>query len=92
MADKAKNGKEVTVTIGEKDLDFKVTIEDFSYFQDNFMPGSKVAGPAHNFCVRCVKKEHEQELREYLDQGFAVDIATIIATEFKPEVTLTVKK
>jgi uncharacterized protein (UPF0262 family) len=92
MADKAKKeGKKVTVTIGEQDFDFTVSINEYNQFVNDFLPQNKVA-PAYNFAMRCVKPEQSEALAELLDEGLHIDVANLLAEKFKPAVQITVKK
>lgn len=89
MAD--SNKKPVVVQVGETEFKFKVGLTEFTAYQNEFMPNNKVA-PSENFLTRCVQPDQKEKLAEYCDQGLAVELASAVATEFKPEVEITVKK
>ena len=87
----ATNKKRVTVKAGSNELKFEVGIAEFTAFQNEFMPNNKVA-PSENFLMKCVHPEQRDALAELCDQGFAIDLAQIVAGEFRPEISISVKK
>lgn len=89
MADTAK--KKVTIQAGETELNFDVGIGAFNKFQNDFLPQNKVA-PSENFLTACIKKGQEEALIDLCDKGLSIELASLVAAEFKPEIELTVKK
>lgn len=92
MADKKKAiGTPVTIGNGEGELRFDVTLKAFNDYQDEFMPNAKVA-PSENFLAKCVHPEDKEQLLDYCDKGYTIELAQLVATEFKPEIEFKVKK
>ena len=88
----SKSGlKKVVLTVGGKDLTFNVGLTAFNEYQNEFLPQSKVA-PSENFLVKCVEEQDKDQLLEYCDQGFTIELASMVAAEFKPSLELKVKK
>lgn len=87
----ASNKKNVTLKVADTEFNFAVGIAEFNSFQNEFLPNNKVA-PSENFLTRCVKQEQREKLTELCDQGLAIDLAQMVAAEFKPEVKIEVKK
>lgn len=83
--------KKVALTVGENEFNFEVGIGEFTQFQNEFLPNNKVA-PSENFLTRCVKPDQRDALADILDQGYAVELAQLVAGEFKPEIKIEVKK
>jgi hypothetical protein len=85
------NKKEVVLTVGEAELRFAVGINEFNGLQNEMLPNNKVA-PSENFLVKCVHPDDKEKMLDYCDQGFAIDMASMVAEQFKPEVVISVKK
>lgn len=85
------NKKTVDLLVGETELNFKVGLAEFTSYQNEFMPNNKVA-PSENFLMRCVQNDQKEALADFCDQGLAVELASAVAEQFKPAVTITVKK
>lgn len=86
-----ENKKNVVLNVGEGELRFKVGINEFSSFQNDFMPNNKVA-PCENFLCKCVHSDDKERLIQLCDQGLAVDLGQAVAAEFKPDIAISVKK
>ena len=91
MADKKQIGTPVILEIGKKDLRFGVTITAFNDYQDEFMPNLKVA-PSENFLFKCVHPEEKEEVLNLCNQGYTIELAQMVASEFKPALEIKVKK
>ena len=89
MAD--AQGKNITLKVVNDEIRFKVDMLAFNSFQNEMMPDNKVA-PANNFLMRTVHPEDKKVLEGYLDQGYAIDIAGFVSTEFKPALEISVKE
>lgn len=85
------NKKKVNLLVAGTEFNFQVGIDEFTQYQNEFTPLSKVA-PSENFLMRCVNNDQREELTGLCDAGYAVDIAGAVAGEFKPEISITVKK
>lgn len=86
-----QNKKDVKILIGEDKLRFAVGINEFNGLQNEMLPNNKVA-PSENFLVKCVHPDDEEKMIDWCDQGFAIELAQMVAEEFKPEVVISVKK
>lgn len=91
MADKAQVGTPVTLEINKKEIRFGVTLAAFNNYQDEFMPNAKVA-PSENFLVKCVHPDDKEEVISLCDQGYTIELAQMVASEFKPALEIKVKK
>jgi hypothetical protein len=88
----SKSGlKKVVVTVGSDELTFNVGLTAFNEYQNEFLPQNKVA-PSENFLTKCVESENKEKLLEICDQGFTIELANMVASEFKPALELKVKK
>jgi hypothetical protein len=87
----ATSKKKVVLNVGEGELRFEVGINEFNALQNEMMPNNKVA-PSENFLVKCSHPEDKDKLIEYCDQGFAIDLAQLVAEQFKPALEISVKK
>lgn len=89
MAESSK--KKVTLEVGKSAFDFQVGLAEFTAYQNEFMPNNKVA-PSENFLMRCAHPEQKEAIAELCDQGLAIEMASAVAEEFKPDVAIKVKK
>lgn len=87
----ASNKKQVTLDVAGEELKFEVGIKEFTDYQNQFMPNNKVA-PSENFLTFCSVGEQKDQLIDLFDRGYGVELAQIVAAEFKPEITIEVKK
>lgn len=85
------NKKELKIQIADDELRFAVGINEFNGLQNEMLPNNKVA-PSENFLVKCVHPDDEEKMIGWCDQGFAIELAQMVAENFKPEVVLSVKK
>lgn len=86
-----KSGKKIELEVGDASLTFRVSLEDYHNYQNAFMPDNKVA-PSANFLKRTVESGSKDTLQGYLDQGLTVELASAVASEFKPDLEIRVKK
>jgi hypothetical protein len=94
MADTTNPGKKlVEIVIGKTTYKFLVGINEFNEYQDSMLPNHKVA-PSENFLVACVQggDEVKETLVELFEQGHALQLAGLLAGEFKPALEISVKK
>lgn len=89
MAD--KNGTKVTITAGDQDVRFVVTLDDYHRYQNEMMPDNKIA-PSKNFLSRTVASECKDQLDQLISQGFTLDLAAMVGSEFRPAMELSIKK
>lgn len=87
-----QTGTPVTITTPSGDLHFNVTAAAFDTFQNEFLPGQKTVTPADNFLTSTVAETDKTELLEWCDRGYAIDLASMVAAEYKPAVEFKVKK
>ncbi|MEH6649984.1 MAG: putative phage tail assembly chaperone [Motiliproteus sp.] len=85
-----KAGKKMTIQAGEQDLKFTVTVDDYHGYQNAFQPDNKVA-PSRNFLTRTVDADDKEALEALLDQGYAAELATTVAGNFKPALEIKIK-
>lgn len=89
--------KQLSVTVGDIDLDFEVETDDFNQYLNEQMPNDKVA-PAYNFLARTVKDESKDALKKIaLDDGkpngiVVLQIAGVLAEQFGAGVQISLKK
>ncbi|EPE5169081.1 putative phage tail assembly chaperone [Yersinia enterocolitica] len=82
----------ITLQIGEHEVSFAPTTQDYNNLQNELMPDNKVA-PLKNYLRRVVIKEHRELLNELLEKpGMPLNIATVLNNEFVPIIDITVKK
>ena len=87
-----QTGTPVTITAPDGDLHFNVTAAAFDTFQNEFMPGQKIVTPADNFLTSTVAEADRERLIAWCDKHYAVDLASMVAAEYKPAVEFKVKK
>lgn len=87
------NNQEIVVTIGNQELNFTVSREDYNRYINGVMPNNKVA-PANNFCIATVSDESKGALKEILSNtpGSEVQIAAAVLEEYMPDLEITAKK
>lgn len=85
------NKKDVVLNVGEDELRFAVGINEFNGLQNEMLPNNKIA-PSENFLVKCVHPDDQEKMIDWCDKGFAIDMASMVAEQFKPEVVISVKK
>lgn len=83
--------KKVTLVVDGDDFRFEVGLTEFNAFQNGFVPGLNVVAPSENFLTSCVHKEDADKLIELCDQGLGPDLAGVLSTQYKPQVTISVK-
>lgn len=84
--------KEITLAIGDSDLKFKVDTAEYNRYLDEMGMNDKVV-PAENFLRRTLAdKEQRPLLDEACDDGLTLELAGSLVKEFRPQVTITVKK
>ena len=95
MADKKKapGKKVVNLDVGASKFEFHVGIVEFNRLQNEMMPHDKTT-PSENFIVDTVQggDEKKHELMEFIDGGYALDIAQLVSAGFKPDLKIAVKK
>lgn len=91
MAAKKQKNKEIIMNVGDDELRFSVGIKEFNELQDESLPKNKVT-PSENFLMKCVHPDDEEKLLALFEQGINFDLANLVASEFKPEVEIVVKK
>jgi hypothetical protein len=88
-----KNEQQLTLEIGEVEIDFKVTRDIFNKYTNEIQTTDKVA-PSHNFLMRCVENTSKDDLKTYIKEnpGSELDLAGTLSSEFKPDTNIVVKK
>jgi len=85
------NKKKIVIEGANSPLKFEVGITEFNKLQNDMLPTNKVA-PSENFLMSCIDDSQKDYLVELFDQGLGLDLASIVAEKFKPEMVFTVKK
>ncbi|MDD4818122.1 MAG: putative phage tail assembly chaperone [Victivallaceae bacterium] len=86
-----EKGKKIILTIGETELAFTVSLQDYNDYINAVKPDDKVA-PSLNFLRRTVDPEQKELLKSCTDQGLHVELAGLLIQEFRPDVEIAVKK
>lgn len=84
--------KNITLTVGEKDFEFCVKTQVYNLFVNGIAGENKTAAAANFLTNTLVNKEQRTELKELIDSGLGIDLAGLLAAEFRPAVEITVKK
>ncbi|NRB24036.1 putative phage tail assembly chaperone [Shewanella sp.] len=86
--------KTVTLTIGNTEFKFNMTVNDHSDFVDSVSRGGSVCSASHNFVMRAIDKSQKEELKNLLAEspGAEVQIAGALKGEFAPVLEIAVKK
>ncbi|WP_163831875.1 putative phage tail assembly chaperone [Spartinivicinus ruber] len=80
-----------TLTIGEQDLTFTITLDEYNRFVNGVSHKNKVA-MAYNFCMQTVVADDKDRLRQLLKQPAAeIQIATALMEAYVPELNIVVK-
>ena len=86
------NEKTIEVQMGDKDLIFKVTLEDYNNCVNALQPDNKVA-PMHNFLVMTSASEKTKEsVKQAFNDALTGELFGAVVNEYKPKVKITVKK
>ena len=87
------NSQQIDVTVGNQELNFTVSREDYNRYINGVMPNNKVA-PANNFCIATVSDESKSALKVILSNtpGSDVQIAAAVLEEYMPDLEITAKK
>lgn len=86
--------KTVTLTIGNTEFNFNVTVNDHSDYIDTISRGGSMTAASHNFVMRVIDKPQKEELKNILAEspGAEVQIAGALKGEFAPVLEIAVKK
>lgn len=84
----------ITLTIGDTEFTFNVTVNDHSDFVDSISRGGSMCSASHNFVMRVIDKSQKEELKTLLAKspGSEVQIAGSLKGEFAPILEIAVKK
>jgi len=86
-----ENKTNVVIEINNTDFKFSVGVTDFNTLQNEMLPNDKVA-PSENFLMATVDSNQKDDLIALFDQGYGVELASIVGNEFKPALAAKVKK
>ncbi|ABN60814.1 MULTISPECIES: putative phage tail assembly chaperone [Shewanella] len=86
--------KTIVLTIAGTDFSFNVTVADHNDLFDTVSRGGSMTAGSHNFVMRSIDPSQKEEFKKLIDEspGAAVNIATILKTEFSPVLDIAVKK
>lgn len=88
---------QITVSVGDKDLEFNVDVTDYNQYINEQMPQDKVQ-PAYNFLVRTVAEESKDDFKQLaISDGkpnglIVLQIVGLITQEIGGSVSITIKK
>ena len=84
----------ITLTIGNTEIKFNLTVNDHSDFVDSVSRGGSITTASHNFVMRAIDKSQKDELKNILVEspGAEVQIAGALKGEFAPILDIAVKK
>ena len=86
------NSKSITVMMGDKELTFQVSLDDWNRCVNSLQPDNKIA-PMHNFLINVSANDETKELvKQAYDDALTSDLFGAVINEFKPKVEITVKK
>ncbi|ELU12285.1 hypothetical protein CAPTEDRAFT_117495 [Capitella teleta] len=86
------NSKTITVMMGEKEMTFSVSLDDWNRCVNALQPDNKIA-PMHNFLINVSANDETKELvKQAYNDALTSDIFGAVIKEFKPDVEITVKK
>ena len=86
------NHKEITLIAGDKELKFNVGISEYNRYLDEMTMTDKVV-TAENFLRRTLADKAQKPLLDELcNAGLTLELAGSVIQEFRPQVTITVKK
>lgn len=86
------NSKTITVMMGDKELTFQVSLDDWNRCVNSLQPDNKIA-PMHNFLINVSANDETKELvKQAYDDALTSDLFGAVINEFKPKVEITVKK
>ncbi len=88
--DKRQSEKLINLEINDANYRFNVSLNEYHRYINNFNFSNKVT-PSDQFVTACVHPDDSEALIDLLDQGYAVEIASTLAMEFKPELDIKVK-
>jgi len=86
--------KTITLTIGNTEFKFNVTVNDHSDFVDSVSRGGSICTGSHNFVMRSIDATQKEALKTVLTEspGAEVQIAGALKGEFSPILDIAVKK
>lgn len=82
--------KDITLCMNDDEIRFNVSLKEFHNYQNKVNPFNKTV-PSDQFLTSCVHAEDQETLIQYLDQGYAYEMASFLADEFRPQVDIKVK-
>ncbi|MFC6633531.1 putative phage tail assembly chaperone [Microbulbifer taiwanensis] len=87
------NAQIIELTIGDKEITFEVTRDQYNKLINKLGPNQKVA-PMHNFLVETVRDENKPALLEILADypGSEVGIGGELVEAYSPDLQIAVKK
>ncbi len=92
MNNNINNGKIITVMMGDKELTFQVSLDDYNRCVNALQPDNKIA-PMHNFLINVSGNDETKEsVKHAYQDALTSDLFGAVIKEFKPDVEITVKK
>ena len=86
------NSKMITVMMGEKELLFQISLDDWNRCVNSLQPDNKVA-PMHNFLINVsANDDTKAAVRQVYDDALTAELFGVVSKEYKPDVEFTVKK
>lgn len=86
------NSKTITVMMGDKELTFQISLDDWNRFVNALQPDNKIA-PMHNFLINVsANEETKAAVKQAYEDALTAELFGVVSKEFKPDVEITVKK
>ncbi|MEA4863377.1 MAG: putative phage tail assembly chaperone [Victivallaceae bacterium] len=85
------DAKKIVLEVGEAELHFTVSLDDYNRFVNETMPADKIS-PSLRFLRRCVDPKDAAALKTFTDQGLTMDIVSALVEEFRPRLEIMAKK
>jgi hypothetical protein len=87
------NQQNIVLTVANIDLQFTVTRDIFNQFTNEMVPNDKVA-PANQFLARSINDDSKADFAKIVKDypGSEIEIAGALAEEYKPDLSIIVKK
>lgn len=88
----SNSSKIIVVTMGDKELTFNVTLDDWNRCVNALQPDNKVS-PMHNFLINTANDDAtKQSVNQAYQEALTSELFGVVSSEFKPKVSITVKK
>ena len=84
--------KTIELIVGDKELKFNVTLEDYNECVNALQATNKIA-PMHNFLVSVSANDATKEaVKQAYEDALTSELFGVLINNFKPDIEITVKK